>query len=111
MVEEIILMFVGDREKILTNSLDPLVMSALKDLRCSSPYSEPIIEQLISDYYNNSSIGDDSDLTDLINNIGISPNTLARLSKEEFVKMETIAKIALYFGVQISDVAIVNKEN
>lgn len=49
--------------------------------------------------------------TDLINNIGISPNTLARLSKEEFVKMETIAKIALYFGVQISDVAIVNKEN
>ena len=69
MVEEVISMFVGDRENRLTNSLDPLVMSALSDLRCTSPYSEPIIEKLISDYYDNSSIGDDSALTDLIDSI------------------------------------------
>ena len=69
MVEEIISMFVGDRVNRLTNSLYPLVMSALRDLRCVSPYSEPIIEKLIADYYSNSSIGDDSDLTDLIDSI------------------------------------------
>lgn len=69
MVEEIISMFVGDRENRLANTLDPLVMSALTDLRCSSPYSEPIIEKLIADYYENSSIGNDSDLTDLIDSI------------------------------------------
>ena len=95
MVEEIISMFVGDRENRLTNSLDPLVMSALSDLRCISPYSEPIISQLISDYYDNSSIGDDSDLTNLINNIYITKlasfggNPLAVI----IAMMDTIAEV------------------
>ncbi len=43
--------------------------------------------------------------TDLIKEVGISPNTLSKLSKNEFVKMETISKIALYLNVQISDIA------
>jgi DNA-binding helix-turn-helix protein len=43
--------------------------------------------------------------TELIKMVGISPNTLSKLSKNEFVKMETISKIALHFGVQISDIA------
>ncbi len=69
MVEQIVSMFVGNREDRLASSLEPLVMSALTDLRCSSPYSEPIVSALIDDYYENSSIGDDSNLTDLIDGI------------------------------------------
>lgn len=45
--------------------------------------------------------------TDLIKNTNISPNTLSKLSKNEFVKLETIGKIAIYLGVQISDLAYV----
>ena len=69
MVEQVVSMFVSNREDRLTSSLEPLVMSALTDLRCSSPYSEPIVSALIDDYYENSSIGDDSALTDLIDGI------------------------------------------
>lgn len=47
--------------------------------------------------------------TDLIKKVGISPNTLSKLSKNEFVKMETISKIALYFDLQISDIAYISK--
>ncbi len=47
--------------------------------------------------------------TDLIKEVGISTNTLSRLSKNEFVKMETITKIALYFDVQISDIVYISK--
>ncbi len=46
--------------------------------------------------------------TDLIKEVGISPNTLAKLGKNEFVKLETIAKIALHFNVQITDIATIN---
>lgn len=49
--------------------------------------------------------------TDLIANVGISPNTLARLSKDEFVKLETISKIALYFNVQITDIVLINNSD
>ena len=42
--------------------------------------------------------------TDLIREVKISPNTLAKWGKDKFVKMETISKIALYLGVQISDI-------
>lgn len=45
--------------------------------------------------------------TDLIKGVGISPNTLSKLSKNKFVKMETISKIALYLNVQISDIAYI----
>lgn len=69
MVEQVVSMFVGNREDRLASSLEPLVMSALTDLRCSAPYSEPIVSALIDDYYKNSSIGDDSNLTDLIDSI------------------------------------------
>ena len=43
--------------------------------------------------------------TDLIKMAKISPNTLAKLSKNEFVKIETIAKIAQCLNVQLSDIA------
>lgn len=69
MVEEVVSMFVGNRDDRLASSLEPLVMSALTDLRCSSPYSEPIVSALIEDYYEKSSIGDDSNLADLIDSI------------------------------------------
>lgn len=42
--------------------------------------------------------------TDLVKKVGISTNTLAKLGKNKFVKMESVAKIALYFNVQISDI-------
>ncbi len=42
--------------------------------------------------------------TDLVKKVGISTNTLAKLGKNKFVKMESVAKIALYFDVQISDI-------
>ncbi len=34
----------------------------------------------------------------------ISPNTIAKMSKNEYVKLETIVKIANYFNVQIGDI-------
>ncbi len=52
-------------------------------------------------------IDENMNKTDLIKEVNISPNTLSKLSKNEFVKMETIGKIALYFGVQISDLAYI----
>lgn len=45
--------------------------------------------------------------TDLIECVGISPSTLAKLGKDEFVKLETITKIALYFNLQLSDVTYI----
>lgn len=33
----------------------------------------------------------------------ISPNTIAKMSKNEYVKLETIVKIAKYLNVQVSD--------
>lgn len=47
--------------------------------------------------------------TELIELIGISPNTLSKLSKNQFVKLETISKIALYFDVQLSDIVKIYK--
>lgn len=49
--------------------------------------------------------------TDLIKNVGISPNTLSKLSKNEFVKMETVSKIAIFFEVQISDITHIFKQD
>ena len=34
----------------------------------------------------------------------ISPNTIAKMSKNEYVKLETIVKIANYLNAQIGDI-------
>ncbi len=51
----------------------------------------------------------DKKKTDLITEIGISSATLAKLSKNEYVSMETIVKICNWLDCDISDVCEVTK--
>ena len=47
---------------------------------------------------------------ELRNRLNISPSTIAKMGKNEYVKLETLAKIADYFDVQIGDlVEIINE--
>lgn len=50
--------------------------------------------------------------TDLRDAIGISPNTLSKLSKNEYVSMGVIIKLCEYFDCEIEDVIeIIHKKN
>lgn len=51
----------------------------------------------------------DKKKTDLITEIGISSATLAKLSKNEYVSMETIVKMCKYLDCSISDICEVTK--
>ena len=42
--------------------------------------------------------------TELANAVGITPNTLAKLSKNELVSMETLIKICKYFECSFDDI-------
>lgn len=72
MVEDIIAVFVGSREDRIKSATKPLVLSALKDLRCKSPTAEPIVEMLIEDYYENSSLGTPSEFESHISEVFMS---------------------------------------
>lgn len=49
--------------------------------------------------------------TELANAVGITPNTLAKLSKNELVSMETLIKICKYLECSFDDVVeIVEKK-
>ncbi len=45
--------------------------------------------------------------TDLIAEVGISSATLAKLSKNEYVSMETIVKICNWLHCTISDICVI----
>lgn len=49
-------------------------------------------------------INKDLKKTDLKELIGISGNTLAKLSRDEFISMETMARICVALGVGIGDI-------
>lgn len=72
MVEDIIAVFVGSRENRIKSATSPLVLSALKDLRCKSPTAEPIVDMLIEDYYANSSLGSPSEFESHISEVFMS---------------------------------------
>ena len=72
MVEDIIAFFVGSREARIKSATAPIVLSALKDLRCKSPTAEPIVEMLIEDYYENSSLGNPSAFESHISDVFMS---------------------------------------
>ena len=42
--------------------------------------------------------------TELANEVGITPNTLAKLSKNELVSMETLIKICKYLECSLDDI-------
>ena len=42
--------------------------------------------------------------TELANEVGITPNTLAKLSKNELVSMETLIKICKYLECSFDDI-------
>ncbi len=46
---------------------------------------------------------------ELRNRLNISPATIAKMGKNEYVKLETLAKIADYFDVQIGDLVEIIK--
>lgn len=52
----------------------------------------------------------DKKKTDLITEMGISSATLAKLSKNEYVSMETIVKICNWLDCGISDICEVTKD-
>mgnify|MGYP003590517330 CR=1 FL=1 len=54
--------FLGYREKYIKQHLKSIILKALKSLRCISPYSEGITEELILHYYETSSIGSEESL-------------------------------------------------
>ena len=49
--------------------------------------------------------------TDLIPLAGISTNILAKLSKGEFVSMESLQKICIALECDVGDICILNKNN
>ena len=46
--------------------------------------------------------------TEFAKNAGISPGTLAKLSKNEYVSMDVLVRICIEFDCQISDIVEVN---
>lgn len=49
--------------------------------------------------------------TDLVTEVGISSATLAKMSKDQFVSMETIVKICDWLDCEISDICVVERES
>ena len=43
--------------------------------------------------------------------VGMSPNTLAKLSKNEYISLSTLDKICQYFDCNIQDVVEIIKDN
>ena len=46
--------------------------------------------------------------TDLLNTVGISSNTLAKLGKNEYISMEIIERICRSFNCDIGDIMEIN---
>jgi DNA-binding Xre family transcriptional regulator len=42
--------------------------------------------------------------TDLVEKVGLSKSTVAKMGKGEYVSMEVLDKICNYFGCQLSDI-------
>lgn len=49
--------------------------------------------------------------TDLVDKLGISSSTLAKMGKNEYVSMEVIERICNHLNCQISDVVVYVRDN